>query len=95
MAFKLDNSYKVFYASSSWLDGWTSRYSIRQFVVSWEQLSSAKSGATEYKEKVKNVTGRYTKDKIYNADKTDINLKILSAKSLISKQEKSAWIQKE
>ena len=41
----------MFCASSGWLDGWKSCYSIGQLGVNGEQLSSDKSDTTESKEK--------------------------------------------
>ena len=47
---KLDDSHKVFYARSNWLDGWKAHYIIRQLAVSDEQLSSDKGDTSEFKE---------------------------------------------
>ena len=47
---KLSDSYKVFCASSSWLDRWKFYWAIRQLAISGEQLHSDKSGTIEVTE---------------------------------------------
>lgn len=71
---------KYFKASSDWLDNFKSRYGICQLHLSGEKLSADQDAVAVFKIEFEDSTKGFTKDQIFNTDKT--GFKILQKKIL-------------
>ncbi|KAK9755047.1 Tc5 transposase DNA-binding domain [Popillia japonica] len=100
-----ENASEFTATSTGWLDKWKTRYGIRQLnicgeklsadrdavdVFKGEKLSADRDAVDVFKTEFQAFTEGYIKDQVYNADETELNIKMLPQKSLASKQEKSA-----
>lgn len=81
-----------FTASVGWLDRWKKRYGVRQLSVCGEKLSANAAAVEPFCRQVKEMMEKenLTLDQVYNCDETGLNFKMLPAKTLASKEEKSA-----
>ena len=81
-----------FVASKGWLTNFENRHAIRQLILKGESLSAdAKAAADFKKEFIKLLQEEgYSRDQIYNADKTGLNWKASPDKTLASQTANSA-----
>lgn len=81
-----------FTASAGWLDRWKKRYGVRQLSVCGEKLSADTAAVEPFCRLIKELMDKenLTLDQVYNCDETGLNFKMLPAKTLASKEEKSA-----
>lgn len=81
-----------FSASVGWLDKWKKRHGVRQLDVCGEKLSGDSGAVSDFIEKFKQIITKenLSAEQIYNCDETGLNFKLLPAKTLASREEKSA-----
>lgn len=87
-----DEGESGFTASNGWLDRWKQRYGVKQLSICGEKLSGDPNSVGEFKIKFQELIEKegLTGDQIYNCDETGLNYRMLPAKSLALKTEKSA-----
>lgn len=82
-----------FRASSGWLEKFKLRHGIRQLNIEGEKMSAASDEIiSEFKDTFLKMIAEngFTRDQVYNADKTGLNFKALPTKTLASYSEKYA-----
>lgn len=81
-----------FTASNGWLDRWKQRYGVKQLSICGEKLSADPSTVGEFTIKFHELIEKegLTGEQIYNCDETGLNYRMLPAKSLALKSEKSS-----
>lgn len=82
----------AFQASNGWLDRWKQRYGVKQISICGEKLSADPEIVGEFKKRFQELIEKegLTGDQIYNCDESGLNYRMLPAKSLALKSEKSA-----